>query len=85
MAGGLEICLHIEGLSLDVDEELTRLEKQIASLGKDRERSEKKLASKGFTGKAPEAVVRKERDKLAETLGALSRLQARHDLLKSLS
>ena len=42
-------------------------------------------ANKGFTEKAPAAVVQKEREKLSETEQALAKLQARHDLLKSLS
>jgi valyl-tRNA synthetase len=85
VAGGVEVSLHMEGLPLDVPAELARLAKQIGDLAKDRARSEKKLANKGFAEKAPAPVVQKERERLDETEQALGKLQARHDLLKSLS
>jgi len=45
-------------------------------------RTEKLLSNPGFTGKAPAAVVQKERDKLAEYKDRRARLQER---LESLS
>ena len=85
VAGGVEVCLHMEGLALDVAEELARLDQQISSLENDRERSRNKLANQSFTEKAPEAVVAKEREKLAETEAALEKLRARGELLAGLS
>ena len=51
--------------------ELKRLEKEMAKLRSERERIGKKLDNPNFVGKAPEAVVQKERAKLEKSLGGI--------------
>jgi valyl-tRNA synthetase len=50
---------------VDKSEEAARLEQQLVKLEAEISRGEAKLANEGFTGRAPAAVVAKERDKLA--------------------
>ncbi len=59
------IKLHILGV-VDHDAEVVRLTKQRDQLAKGIGGIEKKLASEGFLAKAPEDVVRRERDRLAD-------------------
>jgi valyl-tRNA synthetase len=84
VVGGLEAHLHIATLDLNVPEELRRLDPQIAKLEADCARSGKKLANEEFVSKAPEAVIAKEREKLAEAQEALGKLEARRGLLQGL-
>ncbi|HZL65291.1 MAG TPA: class I tRNA ligase family protein, partial [Thermoleophilia bacterium] len=51
--------------AVDKAEEIFRLEQQLAKAEAEVARGEAKLANEGFTSRAPEAVVVKERDKLA--------------------
>jgi valyl-tRNA synthetase len=77
VAGPLEIYIPLSGM-IDVEEEHKRLGKELAETQIQIDRLEKLLGS-DFAGKAPEAVVRKERDRLAafrETAGKIrSQLQ----------
>jgi valyl-tRNA synthetase len=52
-------------VAVDTHEEIARLERQLAMVEGEIERGAAKLANEGFVSRAPEAVVRKERDKLA--------------------
>ena len=79
---GIEVCLHMDALGPSTEEELARLDKQIEKAEAGRLKSEKKLANEGFTSKAPEAVIEKERDRLAEAEETLTALKARRDLLR---
>jgi valyl-tRNA synthetase len=58
-------------------EESARLEQQLVKIAAEICRSEAKLASQGFTGRAPEAMVAKERDKLAANIANRDELAAR--------
>ncbi|MFA4964538.1 MAG: valine--tRNA ligase [Thermoleophilia bacterium] len=51
--------------AVDRAEEVARLEQQLEKIEAEVRRGEAKLANEGFTARAPEAVVAKERDKLA--------------------
>ncbi len=51
--------------AVDKAEELARLEEQLAKIAAEVKRGEAKLANEGFVSRAPEAVVAKEREKLA--------------------
>lgn len=62
---GVEMFFPLAGL-IDIDQEIARLEKEIASLNGEVERIEKKLANQGFMAKAPASVVEEERAKLAD-------------------
>ncbi|MBC7235571.1 MAG: valine--tRNA ligase [Chloroflexi bacterium] len=66
---------------VDLDRERARLTKELEAVAGEIARSEALLAKEGFVTKAPEAVVQRERDKLAE---ARERYQAIQERLASL-
>ena len=70
----LEIWLPLEGL-VDLTEERARLEKELAKTEKELEGLAAKLASKGFTNKAPEAVVATARERHDQAAGKAAKLR----------
>jgi valyl-tRNA synthetase len=74
VAGSTEIYIPFEGL-LDLDEERSRLEKELAEATRQIERLEKLLEG-DFAHKAPSAVVQKEREKLALYQETVKKLRA---------
>ncbi|WP_250459960.1 valine--tRNA ligase [Microbulbifer litoralis] len=74
LSGDQELLVPMAGL-IDVAAETARLQKEIDKLTKDLARVEGKLNNPKFVDKAPEAVVAKERDKLAEMQNAQGRLK----------
>ena len=74
LVGDMKLLIPMAGL-IDKDAELQRLSKEIERLQKNIQQTEGKLSNDSFVGKAPEAVVQKERDKLAEAKTALANLQ----------
>ena len=74
-AGGVAE-VELAGL-IDVAAELERLGKERERVLADRARLEAKLADAGFASRAPEAVVAKERDRLAEVGRVLGELETR--------
>ncbi|NOY44803.1 MAG: valine--tRNA ligase [Deltaproteobacteria bacterium] len=75
VVAGLEIYVPLAGV-VDLAAEAKRLEKEIGRVEADLSRVEKKLANPNFTGRAPAAVVEKERAKAAELSEKLSKLRA---------
>ena len=65
LVGKMKILIPMAGL-IDKEAELARLNKEIEKLGKERQRSETKLANPKFVDKAPTDVVEKERNRLAD-------------------
>ena len=63
--------------AVDKAEEIARRVQQLAKIEVEVGRGQAKLANEGFTGRAPEAVVAKERDKLAAYLADREELAAR--------
>jgi len=63
--------------AVDKAEEIVRLEQQLAKAEAEVARGETKLANEGFTSRAPEAVVAKEREKLAAHVSERDELAAR--------
>ena len=63
---------------------LARLEKEMGKLEGDIKRTEGKLSNANFVDKAPEAVVQKERDKLAEAKAALENLTTQAEKIRAL-
>ncbi|HXH03043.1 MAG TPA: valine--tRNA ligase [Candidatus Competibacteraceae bacterium] len=78
VGGALKVLIPMAGL-IDKGAELARLDKEIARLRSDLERGAAKLANPDFTGRAPTAVVEKEKAKLAEARLALDSLQAQRE------
>ncbi|MFO7736457.1 MAG: valine--tRNA ligase, partial [bacterium] len=70
----LEIYLPLEGL-IDLDKERARLDKEIQKVEADLAKVTGKLDNPGFTGKAPEAVIEKEKVKRDELTGVLAGLK----------
>lgn len=73
VVGDLSLLIPMAGL-IDKDAELARLDKAIDKLTKDAERVRGKLNNENFVGKAPEAVINKEKAKLAEAESTLEKL-----------
>ena len=83
LVGEMKILIPLADL-IDKEAELKRLEKEMAKLQSEVERAEKKLANPGFTDKAPEAVVQKERDKLKAARNALHNLKEQAERIRQL-
>lgn len=80
---GLEVYLELKGL-IDTAKEKEKIEKTKAALEKDIARTSGKLSNKGFLAKAPEAVVAKEREKLAQFEEKMKSLEERLKFLERL-
>jgi valyl-tRNA synthetase len=78
---GVEVYLPLRGL-LDLDKEIARVDKEIALALQEQARLEGKLGNPGFTAKAPEQVIAKEREKLEGINSRIAALQARLAELK---
>ncbi|HHQ4184549.1 TPA: valine--tRNA ligase [Vibrio cholerae] len=74
LVGKSELMIPMAGL-IDKDAELDRLAKEIAKTQGEITRIEGKLGNEGFVAKAPEAVITKEREKLAGYQEALVKLE----------
>ncbi len=74
LVGEMQILIPLAGL-IDKEAELARLEKEIGKLKINIEKGEAKLQNAGFVDKAPEAVVEKERQRVAELSKSLQQLQ----------
>ena len=83
LVGEMKLLIPMAGL-IDKDVELKRLDKEIEKLTKNSKQLEGKLSNAGFTDKAPEAVVLKEREKLTEMQTALNNLQQQKEKIKKL-
>ena len=83
LVGDMKVLIPLAGL-IDKEAESKRLEKEIGRMQNDVERIEKKLANPNFVDKAPQAVVDKEREKLADSKGALETLQLQLEKIRKL-
>jgi valyl-tRNA synthetase len=83
LVGDMRVLIPLSGL-IDKGAEIKRLEKETGRLQSDVERIEKKLANPNFVDKAPQAVVGKEREKLAENKNALETLQRQLEKIRNL-
>ncbi|WP_340621721.1 valine--tRNA ligase [Xenorhabdus siamensis] len=80
---GAEILIPMAGL-IDKNAELARLDKEIEKLDKEINSIEVKLANEGFVSRAPEAVVTKERERLATNNAAKEKLLAQKETIAAL-
>ena len=71
--GDLSLLIPMAGL-IDKEAELARLDKGIEKLEKDAAKTRGKLGNENFVGKAPAAVIEKEKAKLAEAESALAKM-----------
>ncbi|RAH37855.1 valine--tRNA ligase [Halomonas sp. SL1] len=83
LVGEMEVLVPMAGL-IDKDAELARLAKEIEKQDKLIGGIEKKLGNDSFVAKAPEAVVQKERDKLADFAAARKVLVEQRDKIAAL-
>jgi valyl-tRNA synthetase len=83
LVGEMKLLIPLSGL-IDRDAELARLDKELGKLRAEADRVEKKLANPNFVDKAPEAVVQKEQDKLAEAKSAIAKLEEQAERIRSL-
>jgi valyl-tRNA synthetase len=83
LVGDMKVLIPLSGL-IDKGAEIKRLEKETGRLKSDVERIDKKLSNANFIDKAPQAVVEKERDKLAENKNALDTLQQQLEKIRNL-
>ncbi|NLI91976.1 MAG: valine--tRNA ligase [Peptococcaceae bacterium] len=73
---GVTVYLPLKGL-LDLDKEIAKVRKEIQNAITEQKRLEGKLGNPGFTGKAPEEVIAKEKEKLEAVLIRLRSLKIR--------
>lgn len=83
LVGNMKVLIPLAGL-IDKEAELERLNKEIGKIEVDVKRTEGKLSNPNFVDKAPEAVVQKEKDKLAKAREALNNLQAQVSKISNL-
>ena len=80
---GLEVYLELKGL-IDTAKEKEKIQKAKDALAKDIARTSGKLSNQGFLAKAPEAVVAKEKEKLATFEEKMKSLDERLQFLEKL-
>ncbi|MDC9581879.1 valine--tRNA ligase [Xenorhabdus sp. PR6a] len=83
LINGAEVLIPMAGL-IDKDAELARLDKEIEKLDKEISSIAGKLANEGFVSRAPEAVVAKERERLATNNAAKEKLLAQKETIAAL-
>ncbi len=83
LVGEMKLLVPMAGL-IDKEAELARLEKEIGKLEKEVQRIGGKLGNEKFIGKAPEAVVQKEREKLADAESSLASLVEQRQKIEKL-
>ncbi len=83
LVGEMKILIPLSGL-IDRDAEIARLEKEIDRKQQEADRIQAKLGNENFVSRAPEAVVDKERAKLAEAETALAGLREQLDRIRQL-
>ncbi|WP_311749304.1 valine--tRNA ligase [Proteus terrae] len=83
LVNGAELLIPMAGF-IDKDAELARLDKELEKVEKDISTLDSKLSNDGFVSRAPEAVVAKERERLATCLNAKEKLIAQKASIASL-
>mgnify|MGYP000350547233 FL=1 len=83
LAGEMEVLVPMAGL-IDKDAELARLQKSLDKLKKEIGRFEGKLSNERFVANAPEDVIAKEREKLADAQGSYDKLAEQYAKIEAL-
>lgn len=74
LVGSMSVLIPMKGL-IDKEQEQQRLTKEIEKMKKDLLKSTTKLSNENYVAKAPQAVVEKEKDKVAELKQAIEKLE----------
>jgi valyl-tRNA synthetase len=83
LLGAMDLLIPMAGL-IDKDAELSRIAKQLEKMQQEVSRVAGKLANEGFVAKAPEVVLAKEREKLADAEAAVAKLLAQQAQIAAL-
>ncbi len=83
LVGNMKLLIPLAGL-IDKEAELTRLAHELTRKKEELDRCEKKLANSGFTDKAPENVVTRERKRASELADAIKNLQSQQVKIQTL-
>ena len=83
LVGEMKLLIPLAGL-IDKDAEIARLNKEIAKIDSNLQKSKAKLDNPSFADKAPQAVVKKEQDRVAEMEQAINQLQEQLDKISAL-
>jgi len=83
LLGEMRLLVPMKGI-IDVEAEKDRLNKQLAKISSDIQRSRGKLGNDKFVNNAPAAVVIKERERLAEFEHQVAQLNEQRAKLESL-
>jgi valyl-tRNA synthetase len=83
LLGSLEIMIPMAGL-IDKNAELARISKALDKLEKDFARTQGKLANEKFVSNAPDAVIDKEKAKLADFTMQMGKLYGQRSSIESL-
>jgi valyl-tRNA synthetase len=83
LVGDMQLLIPLAGL-IDKQAELARLQKNIDKLEQDAQRIKSKLSNENFVSRAPENVVGKEREKLAEAESALGSLRKQAERISTI-
>lgn len=83
LVGDLAVLVPMAGI-INKDEELARLNKEIGRITKETQRLAGKLDNAKFVANAPEEVVHKERQKLAEATASIGKLEAQKSRIQAL-
>jgi valyl-tRNA synthetase len=83
LSGRLEILVPVAGL-IDIDAEVSRLQKEIDKLNGEKRRLSGKLSNERFVSNAPAEIVEKEKEKLSAAEQALVKLEQQQQELKQM-
>jgi len=83
LVGEMKLLIPLAGL-IDKDAEMARLNKEIGKLQSNLDKSNAKLTNPKFVDKAPEAIVKKEKARVAEMETALKQLQEQLEKISAL-
>ncbi len=83
LVGNMEILVPMAGF-IDKEAEVARLNKEIDKLVKETQRISGKLSNANFVDKAPEAVVHKEKEKLADYENSLQKLKGQMEKIQAM-
>ena len=83
IVGEMEVLIPMAGL-IDKDAELARIKKAMEKIEKDVVRTQGKLSNENFVSKAPQAVIDKEKEKLADASQQLHKLQEQYKSIEAL-